>query len=107
MSPETHLLASWIIAAKTTNNPRDCRLVTLAGVLPDADGLGLLVDIANHALGRPETAYYQNYHHMFLHGAFGAVVISGFLALFAQQRGRVALLSLLMVHLHLVCDLLG
>ncbi len=38
MSPETHLLASWIIAAKATDNPRDCRLVTLAGILPDADG---------------------------------------------------------------------
>ena len=35
VSPETHLLASWIIAAKTTNNPRDCRLVTLAGILPE------------------------------------------------------------------------
>jgi hypothetical protein len=30
VSPETHLLASWIIAAKTTHDPRDCRLVTLA-----------------------------------------------------------------------------
>ena len=46
MSPETHLLASWIIAAKTTDNPRDCRLVTLAGILPDLDGLGLIVDLA-------------------------------------------------------------
>jgi len=38
MSPETHLLASWIVAAKTTDNPRDCRLVTLAGILPNGDG---------------------------------------------------------------------
>ena len=27
MNPETHLLASWVIAAKATDNPRDCRLV--------------------------------------------------------------------------------
>jgi inner membrane protein len=46
VSPESHLLASWIIAAKTTDNLRDCRLVTLAGILPDADGLGLIVDLA-------------------------------------------------------------
>jgi hypothetical protein len=38
MSPLTHLLASWIVAAKTTDNPRDRRLVTLAGVAPDLDG---------------------------------------------------------------------
>jgi hypothetical protein len=45
MNPETHLLASWVIAAKTTNNQRDCRLVTLAGILPDVDGLGVIVDL--------------------------------------------------------------
>lgn len=25
MNPETHLLASWVIRAKTTDNERDCR----------------------------------------------------------------------------------
>ncbi len=47
MSPLTHLLASWIIAVKTTDNLRDRRLVTLAGVAPDLDGLGIIIDIAN------------------------------------------------------------
>ena len=42
MSPATHFFVSWVIAAKTTDNPRDCRLVTLAGILPDVDGLGLI-----------------------------------------------------------------
>jgi len=28
MSPATHLFMSWVIAAKTTDNPRDCQLVT-------------------------------------------------------------------------------
>jgi hypothetical protein len=36
VAPETHLLASWIIAAKTTDNPRDCRLVTLSLLYPRA-----------------------------------------------------------------------
>jgi len=51
MSPETHLLASWIIAVKTTDNRRDCRLVALAGLLPELDGLGVLADMATRALG--------------------------------------------------------
>ena len=50
MSPATHLFVSWVIAAKTTDNPRDCRLVTLAGILPDLDGLGLIPDVATRAL---------------------------------------------------------
>jgi len=51
MSPETHLLASWVIGAKGTDNARDCRLVALAGILPDVDGLGLLADWLTRALG--------------------------------------------------------
>ena len=107
MSPVTHLFASWLIAAKTTKHPRDCRLVTLAGVLPDLDGLGLLVDLANQAVGRQETWYYGRYHHFLLHGILGGVVIAAVLALLARQRFRVALLALVVFHLHLLGDLVG
>jgi inner membrane protein len=107
MYPEAHLLASWIIAAKTTDNARDCRLVALAGILPDADGLGLVADAVNHALGHKNTFYYIRYHHVLLHGAFGALVIAGLLTCFAHRKLRVALLCLAVVHLHLFCDFIG
>ena len=45
MSPLTHLVGSWLVAVATTNNPRDRKLVTWAGVLPDADGLGMIPDV--------------------------------------------------------------
>lgn len=102
MAPETHLFASWIVAAKTTNNARDCRLVTLAGIIPDADGLGLIVDLIT---GR--TMLYHQYHHLLLHGAFGALMISGLLAMFARERWRVFLLALAIFHLHILCDFVG
>ena len=95
MSPETHLFASWLVAAKTTRNLRDCRLVTLAGILPDADGLGLIVDWITNARGGVQTTLYAEYHHFLLHGAFGAVLIAGTMAAFAQDRRRVAGLALL------------
>jgi inner membrane protein len=108
MAPETHLLASWLIAAKTTDNPRDCRLVALAGILPDADGLGLIVDWVNQWLGHRNTYfYYWRYHHYLLHGALGGLVIAGLLACFAHRRWRVALLALAVFHLHLLCDFVG
>ncbi len=107
MSPETHLLASWLVAAKTTDNPRDCRLVTLGGILPDADGLGLLADTFNSFFRHKQTFYYGEYHHYYLHGALGAVLISTVLACFARRRCRVVLLALIVFHLHLLCDLLG
>jgi len=108
MSPATHLLASWIIAAKTTNNPRDCRLVTFAGILPDADGLGLLADVIRNASHHAEDFfYYGKYHHWYFHGAFGAILTAAALACLARRRWRVLLLCLLVFHLHLLCDLAG
>jgi hypothetical protein len=107
VSPETHLIASWLLAAKTTDNPRDCSLVALAGVAPDLDGLGVVADLFNAALGRAPTGYFEAWHHVFLHGAFGAVLIAASCACFARDRWRAAGLAFLAVHLHLACDLLG
>ncbi len=107
MAPSTHLLASWIIAAKTTDNPRDCRLVALAGVLPDLDGLGILADWYNSAVGNRDHEFYQTYHHYWTHGGLAAVVITAVLVCFARRRLRVAFLALLVYHLHLLCDYVG
>jgi len=107
MSPITHLLASWVVAAQTTDNPRDCRLVTLAGIVPDADGLGLGADLVARAFSTNPTSWYEQYHHFLLHGAFGAVLTSTALAIFANQKWRVALLCLVTFHLHLACDFVG
>ena len=98
---------SWVIAAKTTDNPRDCRLVTLAGILPDLDGLGLIPDVVTRALGYRGTMYYEHYHHFLLHGIYGGVAIAVLLACFARHRWRVLLLALLVFHLHLLCDIAG
>ena len=106
MSPVTHLFASWIIAVKTTDNVRDCRLVALAGVVPDLDGAGLAIDLAARAMGR-QTFFWDQFHHVLFHGAFGAVLTAGVFALCARRKRRVALLALITFHLHLVCDFLG
>jgi inner membrane protein len=107
MSPITHLLASWVVAAKTTDNVRDRRLVTLAGILPDADGLGVFVDMITRSGGHPGTQLYWQYHHYLLHGLAAGLLISTGLCLFARKRLRVLFLGLCVFHLHLVCDFVG
>jgi inner membrane protein len=136
MSPLTHLLASWIVAVKTTNNLRDERLVTLAGVAPDLDGLGIIIDIANGSLARGNAYYYPRYHHWLAHGLPAALVVSALLATFARgnshglagemgglkrgwrscaarlskfvrQRWRTFLLCFAVFHFHLFCDWIG
>jgi len=109
VSPVAHFIGSWLVAAATTDNPRDCRLVTLAGILPDLDGLGMVVDVArSFATGQEMTiTYYQRFHHLWLHGWPGALVVAAMLACFARRRWRVAAWCLVTFHLHLACDLLG
>jgi hypothetical protein len=109
MSPIAHFIGSWLVATATVGNPRDRRLVTLAGVLPDLDGLGMVVDMAKSLeTGQENTfAYYQRFHHLWLHGWPAALVVAGLLACCAHQRWRVAFWCLVTFHLHLLCDLLG
>jgi hypothetical protein len=105
--PEAHLVTSWVIAAKATDNRRDCRLVALAGILPDADGLGIIGDAIAQAMHWKKPLLYAHYHHYLLHGAFGALTIALVLMLFAQRKWRVGFLSLLVFHLHIFCDFIG
>lgn len=109
MSPIAHLVGSWLVASVVTDNPRDRKLVTLAGVLPDVDGLGVVVDVINSMICDKENTYhyYQQYHHILLHGWPGAIVVSLLLMCFAQKKPRVLFWCLVTFHLHLLCDLLG
>jgi hypothetical protein len=108
MSPLTHLMASWTIAAACTDNQRDRRLITLAGILPDIDRLGMGVDLVQNIFTHGENYfYYGEYHHWVFHGIFGAFLTSLLLSFFSENRVKVALLCLAVFHLHLVCDLVG
>ena len=109
MSPIAHFIGSWLVATAVVDNPRDRRLITLAGILPDADGLGMAVDVANSLTSGQEMSfdYYQKYHHLWLHGWPGALGVAFALACFARQRWRVVFACFVTFHLHLLCDLLG
>ena len=107
MSPITHFLVGWALLERRVSAPRDKALVCLAGVAPDLDGLGLLVDALYRALGSPATRYYEDYHRLFGHSLPAALLLAALVAVPARQRLRVAVLGLVAVHLHLLCDLLG
>jgi len=46
MSPITHFLTGWVVANSAQLNRRDRILVTLAGIVPDLDGIGIVAEIA-------------------------------------------------------------
>src|SRR5262245_21319410 len=100
MSPLTHFMGSWLIASATMNNTRDRRLVTLAGIIPDVDGLGIVVDMVKALVTgqEPSFVYYQRFHHVWLHGWPGALLVAVLLGSFGRERLRVGLWSLVVFH---------
>ena len=108
MNPIVHGELSWLVAQGLSRR-RDRILVTVAGVLPDLDGLALLGG----------TDFYGRYHHTLTHGWLAALVLAAGCAALASdsplRRGReegrawlgVFTLSLVTFHLHLLCDLAG
>jgi hypothetical protein len=107
MSPITHFMVGWVALERLQVSHRDRALVVGAGLMPDLDGLGIVVDFATRTLGLPETDYYQAFHRLYGHGLPAAIVITLIAAAFANDRLRVALSAFVAVHLHLLCDLLG
>lgn len=107
MSPITHFLVGWVGLERLQASRRDKALVVLAGLAPDLDGLGIVVDFATRALGLPETDYYQISHRMYGHGLPAAVIIAAVAGGLAVQRFWLASWAFISVHLHLLCDLLG
>ena len=100
MSPITHFLVGWTALERAVPARRDKALVSLAGVAPDLDGLGIVFDFATRRLGMPETDYYQAYHRIYGHGLPAAFVIAAVCAALATrgQRAVVALCAFAAVH---------
>jgi membrane-bound metal-dependent hydrolase YbcI (DUF457 family) len=103
----THFLAGWALAESTPLKPRDRAWVTWASVAPDLDGAGLFVDWGNKLLGRPETAYYETWHHALGHSGVAALLVAACAFAWSIDRVKTTLLVLVSFHLHLLMDILG
>lgn len=105
----THFLTGWLVALpKGDLSPRERGAIAFAGVAPDLDGLGLLVDKVNGWRGG-ESIYYETWHHVLAHNLGGALLFAAASAAMTRKGHRVtvALLAFLSTHLHLVFDLIG
>ncbi len=103
MAPGTHLLFSWLTTVKILKARRERAIVTVSGITPDIDGLGIVMD----KLTGTSNLYLQ-YHHYLGHSIFSAFVISVLATFFAKaQKKAVFMLSFLLVHMHILFDILG
>ena len=106
MHPFTHLLLGWTVANASPLERRDRALVTLAGVIPDVDGVGAIPEQITLHSDRL-LSWYSEYHHVLAHNVGFAVLTLIFSAIFARRRWTTASLAMASFHLHLLGDLAG
>src|ERR1700758_4748633 len=99
MSPITHFLTGWMVANLAKLDRKDRAIVTLACVVPDIDGLGIIPELLTRNSSHP-LLWFTLYHHSLHTLAFAMVVAAVALAL-ATRKWTTGLLALLSFHLHL------
>lgn len=103
MTPSGHLMMSWLCGASIVSTKRERILITLAGLSPDADGIGLLADWITGT-----TRLYHQWHHVLGHNLLFALSIATCASLLAHTGKKcVWLMSFVAIHLHLLTDLTG
>lgn len=105
MSPFTHLLMGWAVAESVPLPRRDRALVTAAALVPDLDGVGILIDFATGT--SPVGGLYTTHHHVLAHNLAAALIVSLLAFAAARRRARTAALVFVSFHLHLLGDLVG
>lgn len=97
----------WAVANSVPSlNPRERAIVTWASVVPDVDGLGIIVERLTQNSQHPLN-WWSEYHHVLGHNIGFGIVVAVLAGVFATQRIKVTLLAFFSFHLHLLADLVG
>lgn len=105
MSPITHFFSGWVFANCFDLNRRDRAIVTLACVVPDIDGLGIIPELLTRNSAHP-LLWFSEYHHS-LHNLTFALLVGAIAFALATQKWKASLLAFLSFHLHLFEDVIG
>jgi membrane-bound metal-dependent hydrolase YbcI (DUF457 family) len=105
MSPVTHFLSGWALATCGRLDRKDRAIVTLACVIPDVDGIGIIPELLTGNSTHP-LLWFTLYHHSLHNLAFAVVVVLAAFAI-ARRKWTTGLFALASFHLHLFEDVLG
>lgn len=106
MSPVTHFLIGWSVANSCNLTRKERSFVTIAGIAPDIDGAGLILDFLRSNQGQT-LEWWSKYHHILGHNiGFGLFLAIAAFAM-STRRWLVGFLVMVSFNLHLACDLLG
>lgn len=107
MSPVTHFLFGWLAAnASPAGQRKERAIITLAGVAPDVDGLGIIADVLTRNSAHPLN-WFSEYHHLLGHNLGFSLLLVTLTLLAAKRKLQTAALVFFSFHLHILCDLAG
>ena len=106
MSPITHLLVGWAVANAAPFSRKDRALITIAAIVPDIDGLGVVAEVLTRDSDTP-LLWWSRYHHVLGHNIGFALAVFVAVSLVASDRWPTAIASFLTFHLHLLGDIVG
>ena len=106
MNPIEHLLIGWAAAQIVPLDRRDRAIVTIASVIPDVDGFGILPEMLTRGTSH-EVFWWTEYHHTLCHNLLSAIVYTAIAACIAHARWRTAIMAFISFHLHLLGDVIG
>jgi hypothetical protein len=107
MNVVEHFFIGWCVAnTSTTLTRRERAIVTAAAVVPDIDGLGMLIEIPTRNTSHP-ILWWTDYHHVLAHNIGAAAVVTILAFLFASHRWISAALALVSFHTHILGDIIG
>ena len=104
MVPQQHLIVSWVLSNLNYNNRRDRVVTTIAGVIPDVDGLGLVVD---KVIGDGFGTYYFQFHHIVAHNVIGLFAIATAAYFICSRKVLPAVVAAVAYYVRLFLDLAG
>ena len=107
MNPVEHFLIGWCIANTSSElSTRERLLITTAAVVPDVDGLGMLVELPTRNTRNP-ILWWTDYHHVIAHNIAAAAVVTLLAYALSQRRWLTALLACISFHSHILGDVIG
>ncbi|WP_082355606.1 MULTISPECIES: hypothetical protein [Pseudoalteromonas] len=97
---------SWLSSNLIKGRVRERRIITISGIAPDIDGVGLLIDPILRMAGHSSNLWGE-WHHS-LHNLGFCLFVTCIAYITASiNKFKVACMAFLLFHLHLVCDLIG
>lgn len=94
MSPIVHGMVAWLVAVLFAKQVNDRRLITIAGVVPDIDGIFILFD----------RAAYHELHHTFGHSILFGILVAIIAYALAKDRIKAFAGAIAAFSLHVISD---